>query len=60
MSDCEKTLESLQEHLESKGFFKRIIAGARFDTVLEKHLNCLKNSRNLLHELLQMDQTYIT
>ena len=58
MSVCEKTLESLQGHLESKGFVRKIINGARLDTVLERHLKCLKNSRNLLHELLQMDQTY--
>ena len=60
MSDCEKTLESLQKHLESKNFFKRFTTGARFDTVLERHLNSLKNSRNLFQELLQVDQTYRT
>ena len=60
MSDCEKTLKSLQEHLESENIFKKFTTGARFDTVLERHLKCLKNSRNLFHELLQVDQTYNT
>lgn len=60
LSDCKHALESIREHLESKKLLKKIITGAHFDTALERHLSCLKNSRILFHEVLQADQMYNT
>lgn len=57
LSNCKTALDSIQDHLESKSFLKKFVTGARFDTVLERHLSCLKSSRMLFHEIIQADQT---
>ena len=57
---CETALKAIREHLESKNPVKKIVRGARFDAVLERHLNCLKRSRTVFHEALQADQMYHT
>lgn len=60
LSTCNMALEAIQKHLESKKSIKRFFKGARSDTILEKHLICLKNSRDLFNEALQADQMYHT
>ena len=60
LSTCNKALEAIQKHLEPKKSLKKFIKGARFDTVLQKHFICLKNSRILFQEALQADQMYYT
>ena len=60
LSYCNEALDFIREHLESTNSLKRFITGARFDTALEKNLNCLKKSRILFHEVLQADHMYNT
>lgn len=60
LSRCNEALQPIQKHVESESRLKQFITGARFDTSFEKHLKCLKDSRILFHELLQMNLTYNT
>ena len=56
----EENLNQLRTRLEDATFLKKHLLGIRFDKPLNECLRSLKMSRNLFHDVLQMDQRLVS